>query len=210
MNSRILFSDQEHSWTIPTISFDFSGVTIPFPEMRVIFTSHTEFSALDLGEAQLRGQDVPEENRNKKFWEILECMKIMNVYYDLTHLHMRGNLHLSSKEMHPENEVKAIQTLKVWIRYANKLHKLIGVKTKVKMTDQLIIKIARETKPTLFAMPNNERWYNDEKSEIVQLSPYEDNTRNLEKHKVSSKCVYVKNRIEIFLTEKQSKKVVIA
>ena len=47
----------------------------------------------------------------------------------------------------------------------------------------------------LFQMPNNERIYDESKSVITFLSPYEDNTKALQEKKKSKNCVSGKNRI---------------
>lgn len=201
MTSRILFTDKDHSWTVPKISFDYSGVTIPIPQSRVIFSSPHEWSWLTVNDILERTKDYGygDKRQNSKFYEIVECMQSMETLYNLFHMYVMGGSHIGNHKINLTNEVKAIKTLKTWIKYANQLHKLIGVKEKILLTDKLIIKVARETKPTIFKMPNNERCYDDKKSVITFLSPYEDNTKALEEKQKSKNCIIGKNKINKFL-----------
>lgn len=197
--NNILFTDKEHSWRVPAISFNY-GVTIPIPEMRAVFSSLHEWSWLKVDEILERSHDV--ENGHKNFWEIVECMKSMNTLYDLIHMYVMGGSHVGSHKIDLIDEVKAIETLKTWIKFANEYHRLVGFKEKIEMNDKLVVKIAREARPTLLKMPNGSKYYDDKKSEIVFLSPYEDNEKTLREHKTAKNFKVGKNRIKRFIKGK--------
>lgn len=203
-NMVILFTDDEHSWAVPLMSFDFSGVTNPLSLSRVIFSSPNEWSWLTVNDILERTSDYKykDERRHKNFYEILECMRTLETLYKTYELYTMGGSHIGNHTISLKDEVKAIETVKTWIKFANHLHKLIGKSERLELTDRLCMKIARETRPTTFKMPNNERYYDDTKSVIVYLSPYEDNTKALKEKKLSDDCIKGENKINKFLEVK--------
>lgn len=207
MNGQILFTDKEHSWTIPKIVFDFSGVTDPLPLERVVFSSKDEWSWLEPDEILTRTKDFEynSPDMHEKFYKILETLYNMKTIHAMITLYTGHGSGMGTPSIDLSNEVKAIEMLKTWIMFANKLHELIGVKDKVEISDRLIIKIARETITTLFQMPNNERSYDDKKSVITQLSPYEDNDKVLKEKKLSINCKRPTNKIKKFLNDKEAR-----
>lgn len=175
---------------------------MPIPEIRAEYEDKNESSWLDVTEiikqtGNFSYGEIPKQHKN--FWEILECMQSMNTFYELIHLYIMGGSHMGNHRIDLTNEVKAIEALKTWIRYANDLHRLIDCKEKVELTDRLIMKIAREAKPTTFQMPNNERCYDDKKSVITFLSAYEDNTKSLQEKNKGKNMIQGKNRIQKYL-----------
>lgn len=199
MSNQILFYDHEHTWRIQPIKFSM-GSTIPINEIRAEYSNpkKDDWGAIGISEILTKTKEfgygkVPMQNKN--FYEILECMQTMNTLADLMHLYIMGTSHMSKSRIDLTDEVKAIETLKTWIKFANELHRLTGIEEKVVLTDNLIMKVARETRPTIFSMPNNERIYDDSKSVITFLSPYEDNTKSLKEKQKSKNCVSGKNRI---------------
>lgn len=182
--------------------FDLSGVTNPLPLARVVFSSPDEWSWLTVDNILDRTSEYSwkDERLHKNFYEILECMRTMETLYKMYELYTMGGSHIGNHKLNMKNEVKAIQTVKTWIKYANQLHKLIGVKDRLVLGDNLIMKIARETRPTLFKMQNNEKYYDDSKSVIIYLSPYEDNTKALKEKIEGKNCVHGKSKIDKFLS----------
>lgn len=196
--NKILFI-KDHTWRIQPIKFEM-GSTIPINEIFAEYESTNDSGSISVSE--ILNRDVQEsDSRNKNFYEILECMETMNTFQDLLHLYIMGSSHISKSTLDLSDEVKGIETLKTWIEYANELHSLLDIKEKVVLTDNLILKVARETRPTLFQMPNNERIYEDSKSVITFLSPYEDNTKALKEKNKSKNCVTGKYKISKFLKE---------
>ena len=205
MTNNILFTDKEHSWRIEKIKFDFSGVTDPLPMERVVFSSHDEWSWLEMDEVLKRTSDFKYESpdMHKNFYDIVETFRNMKTVHDMIEIYQGRGSGIGTRQINFLNEVKAIELLIIYIEYANHLHELIDVSDKVEISDRLIIKICREAVPTLFQMPNNERSYDDSKSEIVQLSPYENNDKVLKEKSINKKCKRPKNKILKFLENKE-------
>lgn len=208
MTNRILFTDKEHAWSIPEMSFDFGGVTDPLSMERVIFSSKDEWSWLEMDEVLTRttNYDYKDSRLHPKFYEIVEILKTMNTIHKMFYLYMRNSSGMADSGLDMTNEVKAVETVKIWIKYANRLHKLIGIDTKLKLTDRLIIKIGREARPTLFQMEDPKaRIYVDSESVIISLSPYENNDKVLKEKKLSKKCQRPKHKLLKFLEDKESR-----
>ena len=208
MTNKILFTDKEHSWTIPVMSFDFSGVTDPLSIERVIFSSKNEWSWLTMDQVLERTKnfEIDDKNKHKKFYEIVELMISMETVHKMFYLFMRNSSGMANSGLDITDEVKAVDMVKIWIKYANKLNKIIGSDLKLKLTDRLIIKIGREAKPTLFSMEDpNARVYDDTKSVIISLSPYENNDKALKEKKTSKNCIRTKHRLYKFLENKETK-----
>lgn len=199
--SRILFTDKEHSWRIEKITFDFSGVTDPLPLERVVYSDPHEWSWLEMDEVLERTKDFEYQspNQNKYFYEIVETFRNMKTIHDMITIYQGKGSGIGSLQINFLNEVRAIELLTMYIEYANHLHKLIGVNDKIEISDRLIIKICREAVPTLFKMPNNERSYDDSKSVIIQLSPYENNDKVLKEKSTHKKCTRPLNKVKQFL-----------
>ena len=206
MTNQILFYDNEHTWRILQVKFSMTS-TIPINEIRAEYSNPTKddwgaigISAILTKTNEFEYGKIPMQNEN--FYEILECMQIMNTLCDLLHLYIMGTSHISKSRIDLKDEVKAIETLRTWIEYANELHRLAGIKEKVVLTDNLIMKVARETRPTIFSMEDPKaRVYDDSKSVITFLSPYEDNTKALNEKKKSKNCIIGENKIKEFLSE---------
>ena len=201
--TRILFTDKEHAWAVQKMEFDLSGVTDPIPLERVVFSSKHEWNWLTVDDILKRTVNDDTVQKHEKFWEILETLRTMESIHKMLYLYMRGSSHIATSQINIRDEVKAVELLQLWIRFANKLELLLGSKNKIEISDRLILKIARETVPTLFAMPKELKanYYDDTKSVIIQLSPYEDNTKALSEKKLGKKCVMPKNKVKKFLKE---------
>lgn len=201
MTDRILFTDKDHSWTVPIMDFCFSGVTNPLPLSRVVFSSPNEWSWLTVDQILERTKDYSYQDSrlHKKFYDILECMRTLETLYRMYELYTSGSSHIGNHKIDLKDEIKAVKTVKEWIRFANNLNDLVDGHKKLKLTNQLVLKIARETRPTIFQMKDGSRYYDGTKSQITYLSPYENNTEALKKHKVSDDCITGKSKIKQFL-----------
>ena len=183
--SNLIFTDKDHSWHIPFENFDFS-VTIPIHEIRLIHKyPDGGFDSLDFHETFKRLDEI----KRKDIYEILDLMKSLNALYDVYHIYVMGGSHIANGNDYTKDEIKAIETLRTWINLYNQLGKLLEFKKELEWTDQIIVKTARETRPTVF----------DNDGNILELSPYEDNTKLLKEKKITESTIKIQNKIKELL-----------
>ena len=182
--SNLIFTDKDHSWVIPFKNFNYS-VTIPIHEIRLEYSTINEFSTLDFHETFKRLDEI----KRKDIYEILDLMKSLNALYDVYHIYVMGGSHIASGNDYIKDEIKAIETLRTWINLYNQLGKLLEFKKELEWTDQIIVKTARETRPTVF----------DNDGNILELSPYENNTKLLKEKKITELTIKIQNKIKELL-----------